>query len=69
MIHPGGIETEIATEGKVVPTYYNSVPLRRIGHPIKIAKAIAFLASNDSSYCTGKEIIVDGSMTLGTTDQ
>ncbi|MGY4691028.1 SDR family NAD(P)-dependent oxidoreductase [Salibacterium sp. K-3] len=65
MIHPGGIETDMATEGKGVPESYQSVPLGRIGQPEEIARAAAFLASDESSYCTGAEIVVDGGMTLG----
>ncbi|SFP36082.1 SDR family NAD(P)-dependent oxidoreductase [Salibacterium halotolerans] len=65
MIHPGGIETDMATEGKGVPDAYQSVPLGRIGQPEEIARAAAFLASDESSYCTGTEIVVDGGMTLG----
>ncbi|AIY06832.1 oxidoreductase [Planococcus sp. PAMC 21323] len=69
MIHPGGIETDMATGGKDVPAFYDSVPLGRIGQPLEIAKAVAFLASDDSSYCTGTEIVVDGGMTLGVADE
>ncbi|SFJ64299.1 3alpha(or 20beta)-hydroxysteroid dehydrogenase [Halobacillus dabanensis] len=69
MIHPGGVETEMATKGEAVPSFYDSIPLGRIGQPAEIAKAVAFLASEDSSYCTGTEIVVDGGMTLGTADQ
>ena len=36
------------------------IPMKEIGHPEYIAKAALFLASNDSYYMTGQEIIVDG---------
>jgi NAD(P)-dependent dehydrogenase (short-subunit alcohol dehydrogenase family) len=37
-----------------------SVPLNRFGTPEEIAKAVVFLASDDSSYITGTEVFVDG---------
>jgi len=40
--------------------YALSVPLGHVGHPDDIAKAVVFLASDDSSFVTGAELFVDG---------
>ena len=67
-ISPGSIDTPAATDllasseagqqrRKMVST---SVPLGRFGRPDEVAKAVVFLASEDSSYVTGTELFVDG---------
>lgn len=38
------------------------IPLGRFGHPVEIAKAVVFLASDESSFTVGSELIVDGGM-------
>jgi NAD(P)-dependent dehydrogenase (short-subunit alcohol dehydrogenase family) len=53
----GGTEEQIEQFKKSV---VNSVPLGRMGNPDEIAKAVSFLASDDSSYITGIELFVDG---------
>jgi NAD(P)-dependent dehydrogenase (short-subunit alcohol dehydrogenase family) len=41
-------------------TISNTVPVGRFGTADEIAKAVVFLASDDSSYITGTELFVDG---------
>ncbi|RWS22944.1 SDR family oxidoreductase-like protein [Leptotrombidium deliense] len=38
----------------------DSYPLRRVALPIDVAKAVAFLASEDASFTTGECMLVDG---------
>jgi NAD(P)-dependent dehydrogenase (short-subunit alcohol dehydrogenase family) len=45
---------------QVKMSFVSTAPLGRIGSPDEIAKAVSFLASNDSSYVTGTELFVDG---------
>src|SRR5215469_7558667 len=41
-------------------TILTSIPLGRLGTPDEVARAVVFLASEDSSYITGTELFVDG---------
>lgn len=71
-IHPGGVHTRMLDEfldrmpdavaAKAQMGQGN--PIGRVGEPIDIANAILFLASDDSSWVTGAELVVDGGSTL-----
>jgi NAD(P)-dependent dehydrogenase (short-subunit alcohol dehydrogenase family) len=40
----------------------DQIPMKRLGRPEEIAKTVLFLASTDSSFLLGTEIIADGGM-------
>jgi NAD(P)-dependent dehydrogenase (short-subunit alcohol dehydrogenase family) len=69
VVSPGPIATPgmdgLAVAGSTSPEQFRSalaanVPMGRVGDPDEIAKAVVFLASDDSSYVTGIELFVDG---------
>lgn len=62
-VHPGVIQTPM-TEGMTFDTGH--VPLHRIGQPSEIAQLAVYLASEESSFVTGAEFVVDGGETAGT---
>ncbi len=67
-IHPGLIETAMLhqipdIEAGRLPERLRAVPLARVGEPEEVAKLALFLASDDSSYATGAEFVIDGGLT------
>jgi NAD(P)-dependent dehydrogenase (short-subunit alcohol dehydrogenase family) len=72
VVSPGMTDTPIIsregglpgmTPAQIAAVITSTIPLRRRGTPREMAKAALFLASDDSSYCLGSEILVDGGMT------
>lgn len=51
------------TPDQLAAVITKTIPLKRRGTPEEMAKAALFLASDDSNYCLGVEIVVDGGMT------
>lgn len=65
-IAPGTIETAMLADvpAEVKESWLPRIPLARLGKPEEVARTIAFLISEDSSYITGQVIGVDGGSTL-----
>lgn len=68
-VHPGFIDTPMVNtsdfdaadkEGTI-----KALAIPRVGQPGDVAKMVAFLASDDSDYCTGAEFLVDGGAMAG----
>jgi 3alpha(or 20beta)-hydroxysteroid dehydrogenase len=67
-VHPGRVNTTMGSGGDVTAAYDETLvtqAIPRVGEPIEIAKLVLFLASDDSSYCTGAEFVVDGGALCG----
>jgi NAD(P)-dependent dehydrogenase (short-subunit alcohol dehydrogenase family) len=70
-VSPGPIETplygKLGMRAEVVQGFAKDlvarIPLKRFGSAAEVAKAALFLASDDSSFMTGEEIVLDGGMT------
>jgi NAD(P)-dependent dehydrogenase (short-subunit alcohol dehydrogenase family) len=63
VIHPGIVETPLQAPyltDELRAEFKTGIPLGRIGQPRDIANAALFLASDESSFMTGAEMIVDG---------
>lgn len=75
-VHPGFVETPLLHQGmqnwaerdgvtaaELIEAMAQATPVKRLAQPIEIGKVVAFLASDDASYMTGSEVVVDGGWT------
>ena len=65
-VHPGAIDTPMISGPGFAAArerHLAALPLPRIGTPDDVASLVLFLASDESSYCTGAEFVVDGGAT------
>lgn len=76
-VHPGFVDTPLLRKGMegwaardgtltaedLINGMAATTPIKRLAQPSEIGKVVAFLASDDASYMTGSEVIVDGGWT------
>lgn len=63
-LNPGFIETAMTMEdGETAGGILEQTPLGRAGQPEEVAEVAVFLASNEASYVTGHNLVVDGGFT------
>lgn len=64
-VHPGYTMTPMMVEAtdEVGGDALTMIPLRRISEPIEVSHLVVFLASDEASFVTGAEYVVDGGMT------
>ena len=66
-VHPGAIDTPMVEYRMTNPERQRQAetrnPMGRTGHPDEVAYGVLFLASDESSYMTGSEVVIDGGAT------
>jgi len=65
-VHPGVIRTPMLEQEDVraqVEQFIKTIPMRRVAEVGEVSNLIVFLASDDSTYATGSEFVLDGGIT------
>ncbi len=65
-VHPGVIKTQMLEQDDVkeaVKEFEKTIPMRRVAQPEEISNLVCFLGSDDASYSTGSEFVIDGGIT------
>ncbi|HLR04107.1 MAG TPA: glucose 1-dehydrogenase [Virgibacillus sp.] len=65
-VHPGVIETPMLVQEDTkdaVEAFAKHIPMKRMAQSEEVSKLVLFLASDESSYSTGSEFLVDGGLT------
>jgi 3alpha(or 20beta)-hydroxysteroid dehydrogenase len=67
-VHPGAVRTELTQNlvdqlgPEFMEQFYSSVPMHRIAELDEVSNAVMFLASDESSFITGTELVIDGGL-------
>lgn len=66
-IHPGLVNSPLLNSGtsEFVDESVRAIPMNRVAEPLEVARTVAFLLDESSSYITGTEIVIDGGLTSG----
>lgn len=59
-VHPGGVETPMVQDAPDIPGRRDRTPMGRRADPSEIAYGVLYLASDESSFMTGSELVIDG---------
>ena len=65
-VHPGVIATPMVVQEDTkaaVEAFAKHIPLKRVAQPEEVSNLVLYLASDESSYSTGSEFVIDGGMT------
>lgn len=65
-VHPGAVETPMIVQEDTkaaVEAWAKTLPMKRVGKPEEVSNLVVFLASDESSYSTGSEFVIDGGVT------
>ncbi|MFX3633214.1 MAG: SDR family NAD(P)-dependent oxidoreductase [Candidatus Pristimantibacillus sp.] len=67
-VHPGFIDTPMIAQYTSNEEAYqyllSQIPLRTLGKPVDVAKSVLFLASDESCFITGAELVIDGGRSI-----
>ncbi|WP_412518923.1 glucose 1-dehydrogenase [Staphylococcus simulans] len=65
-VHPGVIQTPMLEQEDVkeaVKAFEKTIPMRRVAQVEEVSNLVCFLASDEASYSTGSEFVIDGGLT------
>ena len=67
-VSPGYIDTKMTSKNnspEVIQKLISGIPVKRLGSPDDVARAVSFLASPQNHYVNGLDLVVDGGYSVG----